>query len=229
MKRHISRRTLVATGLGALCSGRVSLADEKKPTTGGNDPVKFLKEATKKYDKAKTVLQAEYREALARAIPLADKVEAFLLDFEPSGDLTTGSDPMIAGSDPFSEDNAPKFPIWPAQRTTKILKRIEVKEGSARELKRLIAVTLRVGDSGDQALCHFPIHGLRFYKGDALLYGTSLCWKCFNYFVQYPDDFNTAEFHGFKNAPLEKLMNSLVPIPEAELKRFEEKSPQSAK
>ena len=33
------------------------------------------------------------------------------------------------------------------------------------------------------AFCHFPVYGLRFYRNDQLLFETSVCWKCSNFYL----------------------------------------------
>jgi len=32
-------------------------------------------------------------------------------------------------------------------------------------------------------MCHFPVYGLRFYKKERLMFQTSLCWACENFYV----------------------------------------------
>jgi hypothetical protein len=33
------------------------------------------------------------------------------------------------------------------------------------------------------SMCHFPVYGLRFYKKEKLMFQTSLCWACENFYV----------------------------------------------
>jgi hypothetical protein len=208
----LSRRALLTAGLGSLCAiAPAGSAEPDLPACG--NPDQLLREARERFAAAKESLQAEFRAALVRALPLADRVEAFLLDFEPS---------LEPGGDPFDESGA-TFPILPYRKATKVLKRLTVKGPDAADLQRLMAATLKKGDAGGAAACHFPIHGLQFFKGDSQLYATSLCWKCANYYVQYPDEYDTAQWLGMQNPDLEKLMNKILPVPESELKRFREK------
>lgn len=36
---------------------------------------------------------------------------------------------------------------------------------------------------GASAFCHHPPYGLRFYRNNRLLYDTTVCWECSNFFV----------------------------------------------
>jgi hypothetical protein len=65
------------------------------------------------------------------------------------------------------------------------------------------------------ALCHLPIHGIRIFSDDALLFETSLCWACNNYYVESDWAGLTADAK-----PLRTLLDEVVPIPEAERARM---------
>lgn len=70
------------------------------------------------------------------------------------------------------------------------------------------------------AMCHFPAYGLRFYRKDLLLYETTVCWKCQNFYLP---SFDSAEkeftygWYGFANDDkakhLLKLLQRLLPHP----------------
>jgi len=38
-------------------------------------------------------------------------------------------------------------------------------------------------DSSNGALCHFPLYGFQFYKRNKLIFETSVCWACENFYV----------------------------------------------
>ena len=78
-------------------------------------------------------------------------------------------------------------------------------------------------------MCHYPIHGIRFFRGDDFLFGTSICWVCDNYYVEYPDDFESATWEGGLSKEFEKFLTTVMPIPEAELKRFKAAYPDAKK
>ena len=148
---------------------------------------------------------AAIRERTAEAITPADRVDVYLLD--PARE---------AGG-------AGAFPLRPygPQAVTGIhgVKTLEAE--TAARLLVLWAGTLR-DEEGRQAHCHYPIHGLRFFRGDSLLYETSLCWVCNNYYAGsgqgydwlglpggYPEGPPTSSCAG-----LRQLLESLLPIPE---------------
>jgi hypothetical protein len=225
MNPRISRRTLIVASLGTACGGRAVAADDKpaEPEAKTKDgPSGILRSAEEEYNKAKEGLQQEYRKALAKALLLADKVDAILLDFEPADD-SIGPD--------WRETLASKewFPILPYQNKTKVLKHAELDAVQIKEAAKLMSETVAAGIPGGGAACHFPIHGLRFFKGKELIYYTSLCWVCANFYIAYPDQIVTASWVGFADDALEKWINKLLPIPESELKRFKEKYPRELK
>ena len=70
------------------------------------------------------------------------------------------------------------------------------------------------------ALCHVPPYGVRFYRNDKLLFETTVCWKCHNFYM--PEiDAQSGEMklllYGFKNdSSAKKLLHVLqkqLPLP----------------
>lgn len=186
---------------------RDATADEAatKPSPGYEE----MGEATKQYMKAKEAAQTTFRKGMARAIQHADRIEIYLLDF----DLSTEPAP-----------DRERFPILPYQKESAILKQTSLSEEQRTELKKLFASVLAMADV-EGALCHYPIHGVAFYRGSGLLLRTSLCWECQNYYVQYPDDGDAATWVGLSHKDLEIFMKKVMPIPESEVQRFQEKKP----
>jgi hypothetical protein len=127
--------------------------------------------------------------------------------------------------DPARESGAlGEFPLHPygPQATTGIHEVKTLAGDPAADLLALWAGTLR-DEEGQQAHCHCPLHGLRFFSGEAILYETSLCWVCNNYFAGtgqtylwlglpggYPHGSPTPTCAG-----LRQLLLSLLPIPES--------------
>jgi len=70
------------------------------------------------------------------------------------------------------------------------------------------------------AMCHFPIHGLRLFRGGELIFETSLCWHCSNYYLEYPDDYDEASWVGFGTNGIEAFLKKELPIPQSEIDRF---------
>lgn len=70
------------------------------------------------------------------------------------------------------------------------------------------------------ALCHAPPYGLRFYRNDKLLFETTVCWKCHNFYMPEMDP-RTGEakllLYGFKedsaSRKLLRTLQKLLPIP----------------
>jgi len=70
------------------------------------------------------------------------------------------------------------------------------------------------------AFCHHPVYGFRLYRDDDLLFETTVCWECQNFYVpRYDPDKRryTHGWYGFANddnaKSLLKLLRSLLPHP----------------
>ena len=70
------------------------------------------------------------------------------------------------------------------------------------------------------AMCHYPAYGIRLYRGDDLLFETTICWECQNFYVPRYDSGKqryTYGWYGFAsdyNAKmLLKLFRSHLPHP----------------
>ncbi|HWB03152.1 MAG TPA: hypothetical protein VG796_09025 [Verrucomicrobiales bacterium] len=231
MNCPLTRRTAIAAGIGAVCGVPLTRAADEtgRPSnaveTNNDSPAEILKKAEMVYEKARTVAQTDYRKALARAIQGADKVQACLLDFEAS---IEGDWREVAW------DDNDWFVIPPLPGKTKILKRVDLKPPQSTGAVKFMASLVREDNPGGGAGCHFPIHGLRFFKGDSLFYFTSLCWICENFSVSYPDDLAglpAGHWLGLRQGgkDLEALMKSVLPVPDEVARRFSEKYPSKIK
>jgi hypothetical protein len=106
------------------------------------------------------------RECIADTIAATQSMSVYLLD--PAFDSTRlGTFPMPEGY---------------RQRSTGIHAELTLTGEAMRRLLILWTAILRE-EVGLQAGCHYPIHGLRFIGGGSVLYETSLCWVCNNYYV----------------------------------------------
>lgn len=169
--------------------------------------------ANRKFFKAKRVAQADYRARLADILQHANRVELLLLDFE-----------LAADPDKLSE--AERFEVTPYKSATRILRRVSAKPDITKLAIHHFQRLLRTREDYEGGpMCHMPIHGVRFFKNDDLLFETSLCWTCSNYFVAYPDDYETASWVGLSDAELKQFMLKQVPIPQIEIERFEKAFP----
>lgn len=171
--------------------------------------------AKRKYFKAVEQARGEYRKRLASILDHADSVEIYLLDFS-----------MAKKED--DEEDVERFSIRPYGETSKILARKKIEGDGLTAIRKAAADLLATGQEGGGALCHFPIHGIRFLKGENVLYQTSLCWHCSNFFVEYPDDAN-ASWLGIGSKSLMELLFKEMPIPQSEIDRFEKEFPSKKK
>ncbi len=134
----------------------------------------------------------------ASELPDFDRIEVFLL----SGGVQ-------------EEGGEGTFPIRPYGQFSKIQKKKELRGEEAKKLcETWRSLTF---DMWSQAWCHFPIYGLRFYKGEELKFETSVCFKCSNFY--FPREGGGSSWHGFrkKDAAGKDLIDSLskiIPRPE---------------
>jgi hypothetical protein len=148
--------------------------------------------------------QRAFRVAVAKTFQFADRVEVFLLDH------SIGTD---AAYKPKNGEEA--FPIRPYNKETKILKTRKVPAKEIPKWCAAIAKTITTEKGGGGVLCHFPIHGLRIYARNELLFETSICWHCRNYYFE-------DEWKGLSEdaKDLRALLDDFMPVPEKEKARF---------
>jgi hypothetical protein len=156
--------------------------------------------------------QADFRKALASSLAEATKVEIFLLDFDPKD----YPDATHFDWDLYTEKDS--FPIMPYNSVSRILARKTLTSEQIKTLLPALQMTVSVQKDEGGAACHFPIHGIRVWVGNNLLFQTSFCWHCGNFFVKYPDE--TSRWLNIEEPKLQKIFNDLMPIPTAELERF---------
>ncbi len=167
--------------------------------------------ATRKFYTEKSAIQAKYRSRLAEALKHADGVEILLLSFTPVAKIPNGEDEKY-------------FSIQPYGSYSEILGRKRLKDEKIAQCRSATVELLKEENDWDGgAFCHFPIHGIRLFRGEELIFKTSLCWKCSNYYIVYPDDYNTASWVGFEGKALKEFLMREMPIPTSEAERFEAK------
>ena len=175
--------------------------------------IQHLISAQRKYDKEKSVIQAKYRSRLADAMKHADGAEIFLLSFTPAKDVP----------DDIQYDDKRYFPVLGYEDCHHEI--LDRKRLTGEKLAQCREATVKLlqeeKDWGGGALCHMPIHGIRLYRGENLIFQTSICWKCTNYYIQYPDDYGTASWVGLVGKPIKEFLMKEMPIPKAELDRFD--------
>lgn len=69
------------------------------------------------------------------------------------------------------------------------------------------------------AFCHAPVYGIRFYRNDELLYETTVCWRCHNFYIpEYDPQSGELKMiiYGFDDNPnarkLLKLFQQALPL-----------------
>lgn len=174
-------------------------------------------DATDAYIKTKEKAQGAYRKGLAEALPAATKIELYLLDFDVK--RFEGSTEGVWKFD-LPRD---QFPIGPYKSVTRILKTKVLSPEQRKELLPALQAVVGVQENTGGAMCHFPIHGIRVWAGERLVLETSFCWLCENFALEYPDF--TERWVGIQGTDLKKIINKLMPIPQAELDRFRKKYP----
>jgi hypothetical protein len=151
-------------------------------------------------------MDLKFRAEVAAKFSLADRVEVFLLDFAMGEDIAYRP-----------KDHEETFSIRPYDRETKILERREVPAEEIRHWCAAMAKTVTSEKPRKGAWCHYPIHGIRIYARGELLFETSLCWVCHNYYCERDWQSLTEDA-----SDLEKLLDDLMPIPEQEKIRFKQ-------
>jgi hypothetical protein len=152
---------------------------------------------------------------LAASLEEADSVMIFLLDFS------------------IEEPAEAMFPIRPYGSNTKIFRSKTFAANDVKPLLTALSATLTDKDGWNGgALCHFPVHGIRVYDkptgrfGPSLLFESSFCWRCNNYYVTFPrpDFAEASRWRGIPAGPqLAKEFEKLLPVPQEELDRFKAK------
>jgi len=175
---------------------------------------KAVNGAGDKHFKAMEVVNAAYRKDLAAALGAATEIEIYLLDF--------ASGPVEKAGYNWEYDlPADEFPIVPYKQSSKILQRKKLTAEEAKRLMPSLQETIRAEGAPAGALCHYPIHGIRIRDGGNILFQTSICYECGNFYMAYPL-VEGANWEGLSGKEFEKVMKELLPIPQGELDRFEE-------
>jgi hypothetical protein len=154
-------------------------------------------------------IQATYRVGKAEVLRKADRVVVYVVEFDE-----------IMDQDPFALDDG-FIAIAPYGKQTRILSSKAIGGEDRQRLLEVLSDQIAKPDHHGGAFCHFPIHGIRIYAGEALLHEGTFCWACGNFSFSYPMGSGWLD----TNAELEEIFNELVPIPQEELDRFHAKYP----
>jgi hypothetical protein len=196
-----------------LAMGRAQEA--ARPSPG----VERLEKAETQFWTDQKKVEADFRKGLAEAIESADKIEVFLLEFDSLKEDEIDFSPESRGEDP-------RFPISPYKSSAKILKRRALTSDELKDLRPALMAVVGIEKETGGSFCHFPVHGLRVFEGESVIFESSFCYFCENFYIRYPSE---AHWFGMSSKAFETIMKRLIPIPESELKRFEAYSKPKAK
>ena len=159
------------------------------------------------YGEGKKLLEQQFRERFAKVLMRADRAEVFLLKFDTSEkEKQAGGDEVLT------------LGLLDESSVIKILLTRELDKETTAELLPLLSAVVAQPDSGSP-LCHYPIHGIRLWGGDQVIFQSSICWVCGNYHFTYPD--GSTAYVGFDQSnDFQELVNRLMPIPKSESERF---------
>lgn len=168
-----------------------------------------LSEARSEFYKGEEELAKRYRTKLAELLKLADAVEIYRLDFSMEGEV-----PEAKESD--------FFPIKPYDQMSEILARKRLTGEDLEACRKATAELLKAPETWGGAFCHYPIHGVRFLRGKEIVFESSFCWKCGNYYVTFPNNVEGgASWCVIDSDGIQKFLEKQLPIPQSELDRFD--------
>lgn len=168
-----------------------------------------LSEARTDYYKGEEELAKRYRAKLAEILNLADAVEIYRLDFSMAGEVPEGNENDF-------------FPIKPYGQMSEILARKRLTGEDLNACRNATAELLKTPEDSGGAFCHYPIHGVRFLRGEEVVFESSFCWKCSNYYLTFPNNVEGgASWCGIDSDGIQKFLEAQLPIPQSELDRFD--------
>jgi hypothetical protein len=175
LRTMINREMKKAALVWMLAMARL-LGEEPEGVFPAPTPVEnALSEARADYYKGEEELAKRYRAKLAEILNLADAVEIYRLVFSMAGEVPKGKENDF-------------FPIKPYDQMSEILARKRLNGEDLEACRKATAELLKAPETWSGILCHYPIHGVRFFKGTEVVFESSFCWKCSNYYVTFPNN-----------------------------------------
>ncbi|MCC9602224.1 hypothetical protein LOC67_16840 [Stieleria sp. JC731] len=180
-----------------------------RPCTGDEIP------ATPRYQTLANLVQAAHTTDL----PVVDRIEVLALpvlddDEDPEPALQSETF-LIRPASPKTENGSLVIPSSEIS-----VRSLSSKVFGAKDAKRIAADWRALEFQPNGAFCHVPTYGIRFYRGDDLIFNVSVCWKCHNFYLPAIDPDSgkpSAILYGFDdNAPAKRFLNDLrrlVPHP----------------
>jgi hypothetical protein len=173
-----------------------------------------MEQARKRHYEGLETAAAVYRKDLAEAISAAMEIEVFLLDFE--------TEKVDSGHYHWdTRQPRDRFPIVPYGSTSRILQRKRLSQDEVKALMPSLKATVGVEKNTYGAMCHFPVHGIRIRNGADVIFQTSICYECMNFYVEYSDGGQEASWTGLSSKEFQEVMMRLMPVPASQIERFE--------
>ena len=150
------------------------------------------------------------RLAYTESFPDIDRIELFTLSSDFDGKLPPAEKPKPEqmSKDKFLLRSFDGSPLGTENPYMDVQTHVTIK---AERSKEIVSTWRKLKFRPNGAFCHAPPYGVRFYKDNVLIFETTICWKCHNFFV--PDyDPETGEvkmvIYGFDdNANSRKLLS----------------------
>ncbi|WP_442505884.1 hypothetical protein SH528x_004697 [Novipirellula sp. SH528] len=134
------------------------------------------------------------------ALPAFDRAEVYAVSF-PDRDSKEG---------PKTKPGDNTFPVRPYNAYADVHGHITLRGDDCKLLHnswRSLAF-----DSLGGAFCHYPAYGIRFYRSDLLLFETTVCWQCQNFYLPIYDAKKrhfSHRWYGFTNDDNSKALLAL--------------------
>ena len=159
-------------------------------------------------------------------LPAIDRIEVLalpLLDAEENADAAPQSRTfLVRPASPKPENGSlviPASEIAVRPLASKVL--------AAKDASRIADDWRSLTFQPNGALCHIPTYGIRFYRGEELIFSVSVCWRCNNFYLPTIDPGSgqpSVKLFGFDdNAAAKRLLNDLrrlVPHPQIQHPRL---------
>lgn len=148
------------------------------------------------------------RLAFTESFPEVDRIELFRLRVsdksvppkEPNVEQMSKDKFLVRSFDGSVRDNEKSY--------IDVDSHVTIKAGNCKEI---VETWRKMKFKPNGAFCHAPPYGVRFYKDDKLLFETTICWKCHNFFIPEYDpesgELKMVIFGFDDNANAKKLLN----------------------
>lgn len=190
---------------------------EQDPFDPFGDPVPSKAEETAAEEKLYLGIEAahqQYRRDFAEILRKADKVEIYIVAFDRVYD------------EDFFKDQEQIIRVAPYGRYTPIIQTKVLDKHEREILLEEVARQIAKPDHGGGALCHGPVHGMRAFIGDRVVFESTFCWVCGNFGFEYPASVSPENSIWLDTTnELADTFSKILPIPKTELDRFHKLHP----